>query len=507
MDARHALDLAGAGKPTAASPTSPTPSVASRCAHPAPGMKPIITPEEASRLDATAADPVETLMERAGLAVALAAVRMGAGYGTRVLALAGPGNNGGDVYVAARYLRRRGVAVEVRGLGYPKGEHSPARKAAAAAVAAGVPIRPLGPPEPCDLIIDGLFGAGFRGTLTEPAASWTTTTVPVLAVDLPSGLDGATGLASGPAFTAARTVTFHALKVGHVFGEGPDRCGVIDVADIGLRGGDAEWRLCEAEDAPAPARPRTAHKWSAGAVLVVGGSPGIAGAAALTGRAAVHFGAGYVRVACPGALQPLLAAADPSLTTVGIGTGRSFTAASAAAVLAAGERFGVMALGPGLGPGRERFVGALLEGWDRPLVLDADAIAAAGIEGLTHRRHPTVITPHAGEFRRLTGEDAGPAGARALAERTGAVVLLKGNPTVIAGRERWVVTTGGPELATLGTGDVLTGMIAALIARGVEAETAARSAAFRHGRAAARLAATGTVTAALLARRVGRFAG
>ncbi len=470
-------------------------------------MKPIITPEEAARLDAAATEPVETLMERAGLGVALAAVRMGARYGTRVLALAGPGNNGGDAYVAARYLRRRGVAMEVRALGYPKGGSSPARRAAAAAVAAGVRVCPLGSPEPADLLIDGLFGAGFRGELGGPGAAWTTHPAPVLAVDLPSGLDGSDGSVAGAAFTARRTVTFHALKVGHLFGEGPDRCGKVEVVDIGLPDAEPELWLCEESDAPVPARERTAHKWSAGAVLVVGGSPGIAGAAVLAGRAAVNFGAGYVRLACPGALQPVLAAADPSLTTVGIGRGRTFTAASAAAVLAAGERFDVMALGPGLGPGRQAFVAALLEGWDRPLVLDADAIAAAGEEGLAARRHPTVITPHAGEFHRLTGEGAGYRPAADLAERTGAVVLLKGNPTVVAGRERWVVTSGGPELATLGTGDVLTGMVAALIARGLDPETAARSAAFRHGRAAARLAAGGTVTASALAGRVGRFAG
>lgn len=469
-------------------------------------MKPVITPDESARLDAAATEPVEVLMERAGLGVALAASRMGARYGTRVISLAGPGNNGGDAYVAARHLRRRGVAVEVRALGFPKGEDSPARKAATAAVAAGVPVRPLGDPEPCDLIIDGLFGAGFRGALADPAAAWTAHPAPVLAVDLPSGLDGSDGSVAGPAFSARRTVTFHALKLGHLFGEGPDRCGEIEVVDIGLGGGDAELWLCEEADAPAPSRHRTAHKWSAGAVLVVGGSPGIAGAAALAGRAALHFGAGYVRLACPGALQPALAAADPTLTTVAIGSGQRFGTTSAPAVLAAAERFDVMAVGPGLGSGREGFVQALMEQWDRPLVLDADAIAAAGVEALAARKHPTVITPHAGEFRRLTGEDAGYKPAFALAGRTGAVVLLKGNPTVIAGRERWVVASGGPELATLGSGDVLTGMVAALIARGLDAEIAARSAAFRHGRAAADLAAAQTVTAAGLAVHVGRFA-
>ena len=202
-----------------------------------------------------------------------------------------------------------------------------------------------------------------------------------------------------------------------------------------------------------------------------------------------------------------LAAADPSLTTVAIGSGQRFGTTSAPAVLAAGERFDVMALGPGLGTGREGFVQALLEQWDRPLVLDADAIAAAGVEALAARCHPTVITPHAGEFLRLTGEDAGYRQAADLASRTGAVVLLKGNPTVIAGEETWLVASGGPELATLGSGDVLTGMIAALMARGLDAETAARSAAYRHGRAAADLAAVETVTAAGLARHVGRFAG
>lgn len=470
-------------------------------------MKPIITPDEAARLDAAATEPVENLMERAGLGVALAAARMGAGYGTRVLALAGPGNNGGDAYVAARYLRRRGVAVEVRSLGYPRGEGSPARRAAAAASAAGVPVRSLGALEPCDLVIDGLYGAGFRGELTGPAAAWTTHPAPVLAIDLPSGLDGRDGTVAGPAFRARHTVTFHALKVGHLFGEGPDRCGEIEVVGIGLPAAEPELRLCEEADAPLPARARTAHKWSAGAVLVVGGSPGITGAVALAGRAALHFGAGYVRLACPAALQPTLAATDPSLTTVGIGKGRAFTAASAGAVLAAGERFDVMALGPGLGPGRRAFVAALLAGWDRALVLDADAIAAAGETGLAGRRRPTVVTPHAGEFHRLTGEEAGYAAAAGLAGRTGAVVLLKGNPTVVAGRETWVVNSGGPELATLGTGDVLTGMIAALMARGLEPEVAARSAAFRHGKAASRLAAAGTVTAWDLAGRVGRFAG
>jgi hydroxyethylthiazole kinase-like uncharacterized protein yjeF len=468
-------------------------------------MKPIITPEESARLDASAAVPVDTLMERAGLGVALAAVKMGARYGTHVIALAGPGNNGGDAYVAARRLKRRGVAVEVRALGEPK-KDSPAARAASAARTQGVPVRPLGGPEPCDLLIDGLFGAGFRGRLADPLPAWTQHTSPVLAIDLPSGLSGVDGNVDGAVFTARRTVTFHALKVGHVFGEGPDHCGQVEVVDIGLRGGDPELLLCEAQDAPVPTRPRRAHKWSAGTVLVVGGSPGIGGAAVLAARGALGFGAGYVRLACPGALRSEMAGADPSLTTVGVGKGDRLAAADAAAVLEEGERFDVMALGPGLGPGVEGLVAALLAAWDRPLVLDADGINATTVAALAERDRPTVITPHPGEFARLSGSEAGYGAAMQLAEETGAVVLLKGSPTVIAGEQRWVVASGGPELATLGSGDVLTGMIAALAARGLDLETAARSAAYRHGAAAADLAGTTTVTAARLADHVGGWA-
>jgi hydroxyethylthiazole kinase-like uncharacterized protein yjeF len=238
----------------------------------------------------------------------------------------------------------------------------------------------------------------------------------------------------------------------------------------------------------------------------VGGSPGISGAVALAAGSALSFGAGYVRVACPGGLSPAPASANLSLTSVGIGRGDRFAPSDIAAVLEAGSRFDVMALGPGLGVGQEAFVAGLLAGWDRPLVLDADGIGAAGLEALASRRNPTVITPHAGEFLRLTGGPAGYRQAAAVAERTGAVVLLKGSPTVVAGRERWVVTSGGPELATLGTGDVLTGMVAALIARGLDPETAARSAAHRHGIAAHHLAGESTVTASALAEHVGRFA-
>lgn len=444
-------------------------------------------------------------MDRAGLAVALGAVQMGASYGTRVIVLCGPGNNGGDGYVAARYLARRGVAVEVQALADPKSDA--AVWALRTALAEGVTVRSLAEPVTADLCVDALFGAGFRGALPEAAAAWTLTETPVLAVDVPSGLDGATGETSGPAFRAARTVTFQTLKVGHLLGEGPERCGRIDVADIGLPGGEGDFLLCEANDAPRPARSRLAHKWSAGSVLVVGGSRGLTGATLLAARAALSGGAGAVTIACPMLLQPVYAGMAAEIMTAGIGHGDRFDASGAAKVLEAAARYDVLALGPGLGSGQRGFVDGVLTGWDGPLVVDADGInAMSGALSLERRTAPTVITPHLGEFERLTGRKASYRAAYEFAAATGTVVLLKGAPTFVAAEQLWAVTSGGPELATIGTGDVLTGLLSALWARGLEPDTAARSAAYWHGRAGAHVARSGTLTADLLAREVGRFA-
>jgi NAD(P)H-hydrate epimerase len=470
-------------------------------------MEPLITPAETKRLDLAAGDPPEMLMSRAGLGVALAAVEMGVGYGHRVVVLAGSGNNGGDAYTAAAYLARRGVQVIVQSLGYPKGEHSPARKAATAAVGAGVTVEPIGEPFGADLLIDGLFGVGFHGALPEIAVPWTRVDLPVLAIDVPSGMDAITGTVEGAAFYADVTVTFQAAKTGHVVGEGPERCGEVYVIDIGLDEPRPELLLCEPIDAPRPVRTRHAHKWSVGSVAVVGGSPGLTGAAMLTARAALVSGAGAVAVACPGGLQPVYAAMDPGIMNVGIGDGDAFTAADASRVLEVCRRYDVLAIGPGLGPVGRGFVEGLLAGWDGPVVLDADGLnALVGTRALANRTDDTVVTPHTGEFRRLTGGDATHTAAAELAAETGVVVLLKGNPTFVTdGSETWVVTSGGPELATIGTGDVLTGMVAAYVAGGLPADIAARSAAFHHGAAGSRLSETTTVTATGLIGEVGRI--
>jgi hydroxyethylthiazole kinase-like uncharacterized protein yjeF len=471
-------------------------------------MEPFITPAESNRLDMATDDPPAMLMERAGLGVALTAVEMGFGYGDRVTILAGRGNNGGDGYVAAKHLARRGVQVTVRAFGYPRGDGGPARAAAVAAQRAGASVTEVvesGDAETADLIIDAVFGVGFRGSLPEAVIPWTRLDVPVLAVDVPSGLDATMGTVENAAFYADASVTFQAAKTGHVLGEGPERVGELFIVDIGLGDPRPELMLCEEVDAPRPVRTRHAHKWSVGSVAVVGGSPGITGAAMLTARSALAVGAGAAAVICPGALQPIYASLDAGVMSRGVGSGERFTSDDVSAVLTEAERYDVLAVGPGLGPVDQGFVEGLLERWDGPIVLDADGLNAIHDPAVLARDPDTVVTPHSGEFTRLTGAEATHGGAEELARESGAVVLLKGNPTFVTdGDGTWVVTTGGPELATIGTGDVLTGMVAAFVAGGLPAVLAARSAAYHHGAAGARLAVSEIVTATVLVSEVGR---
>lgn len=470
-------------------------------------MKPVITPEEAFRLDRDSPEPVEILMERAGWAVEIAAARMGVGYGRRVAVLVGPGNNGGDGYVAAGLLRRRGATVSVHRLGGPK--TPAARWAMARAVSAGVEIREMAPPPTgIDLVVDAVFGGGYRGRCPPALEAWMDYPAPVLAVDFPSGLDPGTGRVGDRAFSARRTVTFQALKIGHLLGEGPDHCGIVEVADIGLVGVRPAMWLAERSDCPRPARSRTAHKWVAGSVMVAGGSRGMTGAALLAARSALHAGAGAVELMVPGGCQSLVAGGAPELLTSGLGEGRHFAASQADACLDRAARFDVMVIGPGIGRTEKarKWTRRVIAGRAGALVVDADALRAADVELLSRRRAPTVITPHRGELASLTGPDPGLAEMEGLG-RAGVVVLGKGNPTLVSdATETWVVREGGPELATIGSGDVLAGWLAALWARGLSPSAAARSAAFWHGRAGAALASRRTVTADALAREVGRWA-
>ncbi|MCP5029332.1 MAG: NAD(P)H-hydrate dehydratase [Actinomycetia bacterium] len=424
-------------------------------------MIPIVTPAEMQAIDAEAAAPVDELIERAGAAVARAALRLlGGGYGRRVVVVAGAGNNGADGRAAARRLERRGVRCVVLD-------------------AVDLP-RPL---PPCDLVIDAAFGTGFRGTWVPPDVGST----PVLAVDIPSGVDGLTGEVAA-ALPAVATVTFAASKPGLVLPPGRWLTGEVEVVDIGLDVTGARARLVTDEDVAAvlPPRPVEAHKWQS-ACRIVAGSPAMAGAATLAARGALRAGAGYVQAARPGGEPDR--PPDP-LEAVGLALERSGWSADALAGL---DRIKAMLIGPGLGlaPLTRASVIEVVAGAAVPLVIDADGLTAMAedLDGVAARSGATVLTPHDGEYVRLMGHAPGAdrlAGARQLADRAGAVVLLKGPSTVVASPdgEVAVVTTGDARLATAGTGDVLAGIIVALLARGLDAFPAAWAGAHIHARAA-----------------------
>ena len=452
-------------------------------------MIPVLSGEEYRRVDHASPVPVERMMESAGHAVALAAVRHGARYGSRVVVLAGTGNNGGDGYVAARHLARRGVAVRVEALGDPK--TALALQASAAARAAGVPVRELADPDGVDLVIDALFGGGFRGDLPPAAVPWTRLDVPVVSIDVPSGLDHDDGEVAGDAFTATETVTFHTYKTGHFLGEGIDRCGLVTVVDIGMEGGTPAFFVAEESDAPLPMRERRTHKWTGGSVLVVGGSTGMVGAVVLAAKAALSFGASAVGVVSP--RSDMVSEAAPELLVYDT-------------LDAVARRYDIAVIGPGLDEADGDLASAALESTDRAL-LDAGALHPDLIELAHAKGVELILTPHAGEFSRVFGVNPGTFAVRASASKARATVVLKGNPTRISSGDAPVfVTTGGPELATIGTGDVLAGMIAALWGRGLYAPVAAVSGVYWHGVAGRDLARERTVTAARLADHVAGFA-
>ncbi len=434
-------------------------------------MLPVLTPEEMGAVDAAAPEPVDELIGRAGVAVARQAVDMlGGVYGRRVVVVAGKGNNGNDGRDAARRLRSRGVRV---------------RLIDAAAAPERLPA--------CHLVVDAAYGTGFRGEYAPPDPAG----APVLAVDIPSGVDGLTGQVCGRAVRADRTVTFAALKPGLLFHPGRALSGEVVLADIGLDVSAARIELVQADDVAAwvPPRPVDSHKWRA-AVVVAAGSPGMTGAAHLAARAAQRAGAGMVRVASPGVDH------DPGLPTEAVGIAVA-AAGWDAVVLDQLDRAGALVLGPGLGRGApaEAAVHQLVSSAPVPVVVDGDGLTALGGQAgdvLARRGAPTVLTPHDGEFARLAGHAPGDdrvAAARSLAATTGAIVLLKGPTTVIAhpdGRVR-LSTSGDARLATAGTGDVLSGIVGALLARGTDAFAAAAAGAWLHGRAALEGPALGLV--------------
>jgi NAD(P)H-hydrate epimerase len=473
---------------------------------------PILSPAQASALDQAAESRgtgVRTLMERAGYQVATETARlMGGTYGRRVVVVCGKGNNGGDGLVAARVLRRWGAGVTVLLLASPNSYRDAALtklrrlRWTEARILPAEPARLERELSRCDGAVDAIFGTGLRGPVEgAPAAAIEalfSSGRPVVSIDIPSGVDGATGAAPGPAVRATVTVTFDVLKPGLVFHPGTGLAGRVVVAGIGLPR-DAVGRvanLVEASDAAELVRPRAAdaHKRSAGVVLVLAGSGPMPGAAVLASRAAYRAGAGLVVLA---AVDRVIDVAQRSLTEaihLPLPAAVDGSIAESAWPLLE-ERLGTVhsvAAGPGLGRGEETasLVQRLVREAEVPMILDADALNAfPDPRDLRRRMAPAVLTPHAGEFGRLTGMGSDEVDrdrlghTRSAASAFDAVVLLKGPRTVVAtpdGRA-FVNPTGGPNLATAGTGDVLTGTIAAWVARGLDPPDAAVFGAYVHG--------------------------
>lgn len=455
--------------------------------------------------------PSLVLMEMAAAGVADAVLRR-CPDARRVVVACGPGNNGGDGLALARQLVSRGLAAVEAWLLVKEEALSPdAAVQLNLAQAFGVPVQVPGVDldgferavEGADVVVDALFGTGLdrplSGRMAEAVARINGCGAFVVAVDVPSGLSGSSAEIIGEAVEAAVTVTFAAPKVAHVLPPACLRCGEVAVADIGIPHwvveGQARLYVLEGEDVGSwlPPRAVDAHKGHFGHLCVAAGRFGRAGAAALAARAAVVSGAGLVTVCLPAAAVNAVQALAPeamvnALEGSGEGEGSGLEAALArATAVAAGP-------GVGVGEGARAFLDDLLNRWAGPLVLDADAltILAGRLQMLVGRSGGVVLTPHPAELGRLLGVATAEVvrdrlgAAREAARRSGAVVLAKGARTIIAGPDgrALVNPTGTPGLASGGAGDVLTGVVGALLAQGMPAWEAAAAAAWLHGRAA-----------------------
>ena len=443
------------------------------------------------------------LMENAGRAVADAAARM---QSRRIVVVAGPGNNGGDGFVAARYLAERGAAVRVSFVGDRKSLKGDAALAAQ---------RWTGPTEEAspaslrdsDLIIDALFGAGLDrnvdGLPRAMIAAMNASGLPIVAVDLPSGVNGTTGSVMGVAVAATRTVTFFRRKTGHLLLPGRFHCGVIEVADIGIPASVlGKIKPATFADAPAlwwstyPRLDPSGHKYLRGHAVVVSGGLSTTGAARLAARAALRAGAGLVTIATPREALAVNAAASLAVMV------RPVDGASELAEFLTDKRRNSVVLGPGGGVGlamREQVLAGLAS--EAAVLLDADALTSfadeptALVSAIGKRAgRGVVLTPHEGEFSRLFSKIDEVSKSNSKLEKVrlaagivGAVVILKGPDTVIAGPERRAAIAGNgpPTLATAGSGDVLSGLIAGLMAQGMPPFEAASAGVWLHGEAAA----------------------
>lgn len=473
-------------------------------------MKKVLSPEQMQAADAAYGQThggTYDLMESAGSAVARTALRVAGGvYGTRVLVVCGKGNNAGDGFVAARRIREAGAHAVVILIEAPRSLAGDAR--AAFEKLRGVPVHFLPSLDDLlrrsDLVIDAIFGTGFKppvpAEVARAIASINHADKPVISVDIPSGVDARTGSADPAAIRADLTVALATLKPGHLLGKGKTLSGALQVADIGLPDASliSEVHVPEVHDVAKalPARAPQAHKRSVGKVLVVAGSSGMSGAAVLAAMGAYRSGTGLLKMAVPKDLVSAVDSAVLEAITVGLPATSSGSIASSAVdqVLEMSMTVDAVVLGPGLGREDEtsEFVRKVVPRLETPLILDADGLNpfASDPGSLLERHAPTVVTPHAGELARLLSNEADRlnddrvTAATGAAKQTGAVVVFKGPGTVVASPDGRVaiIDRGGPELATAGTGDVLSGVIATLLTRS-DPFTAAYSAAWLHGRA------------------------
>jgi ADP-dependent NAD(P)H-hydrate dehydratase / NAD(P)H-hydrate epimerase len=469
-------------------------------------LEPLFEAEEMRAADSWAIEqqgvPSLDLMERAGAGLArvsAAAVREG-----RVRVVVGKGNNGGDGLVAARLLREEGRQVDVLSVAPLEELRGDART--------NLERLPGEAPEPfaaerlegSGAIVDALLGTGFEGEPREPVAgaiaAINAQDAPAVACDVPSGVNASTGEVEGEAVRAQATATFHGSKLGLHVAPGALHAGEVEVVEIGIpRGAPSAGSAGLISDEVLelfPRRSRFGSKFQSGVVVVVGGSMGLTGAPAMAALAAARSGAGYVQVAVPGPVQPAMDMRLLEQMSRGLpDEDGAHTPDGVEEVEQMAERAGAVVLGPGIGrsEGALEFARLVARSVEVPLLIDADGLNAhaESLEALAGRAAPTVLTPHAGELARLLGTESGDverhrlARARDAAELSGAVVLLKGDDTLVAlpGGPLGVSRGGSPALATAGTGDVLSGLIGALLAKGLGPFEAACLAAHAHARA------------------------
>ena len=469
-------------------------------------LDPLWEAEEMRAADAYAIEeagvPSLDLMDRASLGLARAAARL-AGEGP-IRIVVGKGNNGGDGLAAARFLREEGRSVDVLAIA-PLDE---LRGDAAASLERlpGEPPRAFEAAllEGSGLVVDALLGTGFEGEPREPAVSAIAAInacgAPVLACDVPSGVNASTGEVAGEAVRAQATATFHGPKAGLWIEPGKTHAGEVEVVDIGIpRGAPAPERLgliAERVLRLIPPRERSGNKFKSGTVVVAGGARGLTGAPIMAALSAMRAGAGYVQVAVPGSVETVFELRLLEAMTHALPDEEgAHVEHGAEKVEELAERAGAIVLGPGIGrsDGAVAFARRVARAVEVPLLIDADGLNAhaEALESLAARTAPTVLTPHDGELGRLLGIESPEVGERRLhhareaARRSHAIVVLKGDDTLVVPPEGPVAVSpaGTPALASAGTGDVLSGLIGTLLAKGMEPFEAAAAGVLAHGRA------------------------